>query len=146
MNKDRIVACLKQDEGFSPVSFWDNDQWTWGHGTKAPGKDRTISREDAAIALSNRVDLAIMDYQKFFTGTEIDPVRAEALVNMLFNLGETKFRLFVNLIRAVRIGDWGHAAFAAYKSKWFTQLSKPGLKSIERAERIVWELLTGEKG
>jgi GH24 family phage-related lysozyme (muramidase) len=146
VNKEVVVQQLKFDEGYSATSFWDNDQWTWGHGTKAPGPNRTISREDAAIALSNRVDLAIMDYKQFFTGTEIDEVRAHALVNMLFNLGQSKFGKFVNLIRSVRTNEWGAAAYAAYKSLWFKQLSKPGLKSIERAERIVWELLTGERG
>jgi lysozyme len=146
LNKTQIVAQLQLDEGFSPVSFWDNDQWTWGYGTKAPGKDAKITREDALLALSNRVDLAIADYSRFFALGAVDEVRAQALVNMLFNLGMNKFGKFAKLIQAVRAGSWGEAAYQAHNSLWFKQLSKPGLKSIERAERIVWELLTGEKG
>lgn len=146
MNKTQIVAQLQLDEGFSAQSFWDNEQWTYGYGTKAPGPGKFIYKEEALKALTERTDLAIADFHDIYAGVVMNEVREHALVNMAFNLGKTKLRKFSAMNTAIRAGAWGTVAFEAFNSSWFKQLSKPGLKTIERAERIVWELLTGERG
>lgn len=146
MNKTQIVAQLQIDEGFSPQSFWDNEQWTYGYGTKATGPGKFISKEEALKALVARTQATIDDFHDIYAGVVMNEVREQALVNMAFNLGETKLRKFPAMNFAIRAGSWGAVAYEAFNSAWFKQLSKPGLKSIERAERIVWELLTGEKG
>lgn len=146
MNRTQIVAQLQIDEGFAPQSFWDNDQWTYGYGTKAAGPGKFISKEEALKVLIARTDLAIDDFYDIYAGCVMSEVREQALVNMAFNLGETKLRRFPGMNAAIRTRDWGTVAFEAFNSAWFKQLSKAGLKTIERAERIVWELLTGEKG
>jgi len=104
------------------------------------------SQEEAQVQLRQRVEVAIDDFNLMFGDMEMDEVREEALVNMLFNLGRTKLTKFRKMVGAVRKKDWGNAAYEAFNSLWFRQLRKKGLTSIERSERIVWELLTGEKG
>lgn len=146
MNLNALVEQLKKDEGFSPVSWWDREQFTFGYGCKAPGPDATITKEQALPMLEARAQAAIDDVYDIYAGVALDEVRALALGNLAFNIGETKLRKFNKMNAAIRAGDWGTAAYEAFDSSWRKQLSKPGLKSIERAERIVWELLTGEKG
>lgn len=147
-----IAEQLKKDEGYSKVSFWDDaagggkGQWTYGYGCEAPGEGAEITREEAVEKLAARVEVAIREFEIVFFGVPIDDVRAEALVNMIYNLGGPRFRGFKRLIAAVKLSDWGHAAYEAFDSLWFRQLSKRGLSSIERSERIVWELLTGIRG
>lgn len=136
MNLDKVVEQLKRDEGFSPQSFWDNDQWTYGYGTKASGPGKFISKEDAASALTERTKAAIDDFHVVFAGCVMTEGREHALVNMLFNLGMTKIRKFKNMCAGVRENDWEKAADSAMASLWYKQVGK-------RAERIVRELREG---
>lgn len=140
---EKLVEQLKKDEGFSSEAFWDNDQWTFGYGTKAPGKGATITKEAADRALRARISIAIGDFRILFRARmrEIDEVRALALLNMLFNLGRTKLFKFHNMMSAVLIPEeinWYEVAYHASDSKWFKQVGK-------RAVRICNELATGLK-
>ena len=42
-------------EGFSPRPYWDNKQWSWGYGTKAPGPDGIIDEATAMQQLNQHV-------------------------------------------------------------------------------------------
>jgi len=143
VNLNAVVEQLKLDEGFSAKSYFDNDQWTWGYGTKAPGPEARITRANAEVALVARTQAAIADFADVFAGVEMSEVRQHAFVNMLFNLGETKLRKFKKMLAAVRAGDWEGAAAQATSSLWYRQLSKPDNGQEERAERIVREIKEG---
>ncbi len=52
--------------------------------------------------------------------------RQRALVNMAFNLGETKLRRFGRMWTHIRTGDWGLAAQAAKASRWYRQVGARG--------------------
>jgi GH24 family phage-related lysozyme (muramidase) len=143
MNKAQVVAQLQFDEGFAPQSYFDNDQWTYGWGCKAPGPGAFITKEKALPILVERVQMAIDDFYDVFAGCVMSERREHAFVNMAFNLGETKLRNFKKMVAAVQQADWGHAAFEAVHSKWFEQLSIQDNKKEERAERIVLEILRG---
>jgi len=143
MNKMQVVAQLQIDEGFAPQSFWDNDQWTYGWGCKAPGPGAFISKEKALPILVERVQSAIDDFYDIYAGCVMSEAREHALVNMCFNLGETKLRKFKKMNKAIRANDWEEAALEAQDSSWFEQLSAPDNGKEERAERIVQELREG---
>lgn len=143
MNRTQITAQLQVDEGFAPQSFWDNDQWTYGYGTKASGPGKFISEEEALKVLVVRAQSAIDDFYDIFAGCVMSQHREHALVNMCFNLGETKLRKFHDLIAAVRAQDWPAASAAATDSLWYRQLSIRNNGKEERAERIVREILEG---
>lgn len=140
MNLRRLVEQLKEDEGYRGWSYFDNDQHSWGFGTKAPGPDRYINKEAAEIELWQRAALAIRDYYIVFryTVAEINDCRQEAFANMLYNLGLTKFVKFRNMLAAVDAGAWHEVSAQAKDSRWYKQVGK-------RAERIVNELMTGKK-
>lgn len=140
MDLKRLVEQLAEDERYREWSYFDNDQWTYGYGTKAPGPNCRISKDDADVALWQRAALAVRDYYILFryTTTAIDEVRQEAFANMLFNLGLTKLSKFRNMLAAVDAGRWDVVADEARDSAWFKQVGK-------RAERIVGELRTGQR-
>lgn len=143
MNLVRILERIKQDEGFRSKSYWDDakggggGQWTWGYGTPAPGPNKTISKVQAELELLGKVNYFIRVFRKWFAGIEMDETREEALVNMMFNLGVTRFKLFKEMDKAIREGNWDRASEEAKNSLWYSQVPK-------RAERIVAELKTGK--
>jgi GH24 family phage-related lysozyme (muramidase) len=139
MDKDAIVNQLKKDEGFSPKSFWDNKQWTYGYGCCAPSKGVTISEVNATIMLSKRVDQAIEEYYDIFEYQPINDNRQGALVNMIFNLGKQGVINFHHMIAAIKIDNWKEAAEQAKDSLWYRQLKNSG-DPPGRANRIVAEL------
>jgi GH24 family phage-related lysozyme (muramidase) len=143
MNINAVVEQLKIDEGFSPKSFWDNDQWTFGYGCKAPGPEARITKEEALPLLTKRTQYAIDDFYDIYAGCAMSEVREHALVNMCFNLGETKLRKFKKMNAAVRANDWERAGNEAENSLWFRQLDIKDNGKEERGERIVRELREG---
>ena len=140
MNIERLIGQLKKDEGFSPIAFWDNEQWTYGYGCKAPHEGATISEKDAAILLNDEALEAMKDFMGLYDDCQelINDVRAEALTNMAFNLGKTKLLKFRKMNAAIRRNEWMEAAKQARLSNWYMQVGK-------RSERIAKELATGEK-
>jgi len=141
MNIQRIIDRLKKEEGFSPVPYWDRTQWTYGWGCKAPGKDSTITEPDAEKLLWRHVLEAVGGFVDLFLGvpTPINEVRQEALVDMVFNLGEEGVRNFRNMVAEIMDkdpDDWDEIAEHAEESLWFKQVGG-------RAARIVYELKTG---
>jgi GH24 family phage-related lysozyme (muramidase) len=140
MNIERLITQIKEDEGFSPYAFWDNEQWTFGYGCRAPHEGATITEEKASILLSDEVLESMKDFMDLYSDCQesINDVRAEALCNMTFNLGKTKMLKFRKMNAAIRHNDWIEAAYQAQESAWYGQVGK-------RSQRIVKELSTGEK-
>jgi len=140
MNRTRLVAQLQLDEGFSPIAFWDNEQPTYGYGCRAGKVGDTITEEAALELLKAEAEEAIADFESIYSHCrfKINDVRAEALINMAFNLGKTKLMKFRKMNAAIGRNDWLEAAYQAQESAWYGQVGN-------RAKRIVKELSTGEK-
>ena len=140
MDINRLVAQIKKDEGFHSKAYFDNDQYSYGWGCKAPGPDATISEHDAEELLWDEIEEAIKDFETLYYDCRdhINDVRAEALVNMMFNLGRTKLTKFRRMNQAIELDDWKEASLQAKQSDWYYQVGN-------RAKRIVKELLTGVK-
>lgn len=145
MDRNLLIAEIIADESFSPTAYWDVSRWSWGYGTLAPGEGATITKEKAVVELEREVDRSIAEYNWFFSGVPVSEVRQRALANLIYNIGRSRFQGFAKLITAVHEQDWGHAAYEAFDSKWFRQLRKRGDHHVQRSERIVLEILTGEK-
>lgn len=80
---------IKGEEKFSPVSFWDFKQYTWGWGTKAPGKNATITRADADRELDAHLAMLSQDVNRYVTnkGVYLTQNQFDALTSLIFNLG-----------------------------------------------------------
>lgn len=152
IDRGRLIAQIKKDEGFSPKAYWDNKQYTYGYGTKAPDKDSTITESEADILLRVRVEQSIKEfYNDMFPGAlqeKFNDVRAEAFINILFNLGLGRkdgkggglrsFKNTLSFIYDYLDTDWSAVADGLSKSLWYRQVGK-------RAERICKEIKTGTK-
>jgi GH24 family phage-related lysozyme (muramidase) len=144
----RLRARIKKEEGFRAESYLDDapgggtgNRWTWGYGTVAPGPGAVTNEVEASEELEFALWNAIVDYQTIFPD---DPVgctaaRKEAIIDMLFNLGITRFLGFKNTISAILAGDWGAAARGIRNSLWYQQVKG-------RARRIAGEIETGNFG
>ena len=141
MNIERLIEQIKKDEGFTPVATWDNEQFSYGYGCKAPYEGAIISEEKAYILLNDEVLNAMKDFMDIYSDCQdnINDVRAEALCNLVFNIGKTKLLKFRKMNKAIRSNDWTTAAYEAMNSNWYKQVGK-------RAVRICKELASGEKG
>lgn len=161
MDRQRIIEQLKKDEGFRSKAYWDVKQYTYGYGTRAPGKDATITEPEAAVLLGKRVDEAIADFNRIFKAhlTKFNPVRAECFVNLIFNMGPGRpggnegllsFKNTLGLIFNNKEVPWCSVADNLKKSLWYRQVAKSGDSDgagpdLGRGERIVAEIHTGIK-
>lgn len=130
---------LIRDEGWKTRPYRD----TKGKLTIGVGRnldDRNLSPNAIHLMLNEDVMLAIVTASDIFGAAEFDSwgdARQQAICNMIFNLGETNFRKFFNLIGAIKIHDWNAAAKHALDSLWARQVGV-------RASRIAHMLRTNE--
>jgi lysozyme len=69
---------------------------------------------------------------------ELDEVRKAVLVNMAFNLGLTRLRLFKGMLAAIMKKDFRLAAWHMENSLWAKQVQK------SRSERLIRMMRTGK--
>ena len=84
-----IADIVKGFEGFKTKAYWDVDHWSIGHGTRASGKDATITLEQANIELSKELAKSkatvIRHQEKYNYNWSTNQV--DALSSFVFNLG-----------------------------------------------------------
>lgn len=130
MNLAKLIDRIKEEEGFSAYSFWDDakgggiGQWTWGFGTCAPREGCFITEAKAEGELREKVQQHVLDFGEIFNGTMIPSDKEDALLDMLYNLGESRFRRFRKMIAAVKKGNWPEAAKQVRNSIYYQQVTK----------------------
>lgn len=130
-----LLEHVKDAEGFRAYPYrCTAEKLTIGYGRNL--EDVGISREEAALLLSNDLAGAIEHAETldFFPG--LDPVRQMVVVDMIFNLGASRFRLFRKFQAALALRDFTLAAHEMKDSRWYTQVGR-------RAEKLHKAMLTG---
>jgi len=85
--------------------------------------DRGISRDEALYLLKNDIEMSINDLLDIFNDFYLLPNDVQlVMIDMMFNMGETRFRGFKKMIQAVRDKDFKEAARQAKDSKWCKQV------------------------
>lgn len=133
---------LREDEGVKKYPYDDKTGREVfadiGHITIGVGRDlhsNPLSDDEVDYLLTNDIQSAMEIAYKVFPDFEhYEENRQLALINMIFNLGETGFRKFIKLIDAVKNKNWPLAAYEAGKSFW-------SLQTGNRAKRVVEMLL-----
>lgn len=149
INSDRLLQQLKDDEGFISHAKWDNKQWSYGYGCRAPGENATITEPEATELLKSHMTDAIDHFNRIFKGHEhkFNDVRAEAFINMIFNMGPGRkgdpgaggLQSFVNTLKLISNNKevpWSDVAKNLKQSLWYRQVG-------DRAKRIVRQVETG---
>lgn len=100
--------------------------------------DVGISLEEAMLMLDHDIDHARADLARAFPWTsELDPVRRDALTNLVFNMGIGRLRGFMKMLEALKSGNWQEASNQAIESRWAVQVGN-------RARELAKQFLTGE--
>ena len=129
----RIGALLFRHEGLRLMPYRDSvAKLTIGVGRNLD--DRGISREEAVMLLDNDIRGALSACRAslpWFDG--MDQTRQAAIVDVVFNLGMSRFLNFHKALAAMAAGDWETAANELLDSKWASQV---GIRAKEISEMI----------
>jgi lysozyme len=133
-----LVDDLVRDEGIRLKPYLD----TVGKATIGVGRnlsDVGISQAEAMVLLEWDIGRAEQDARTFGWFEGLDPVRQRAVLNLLFNLGLSRFVLFRHFIAAMGAKLYDKAGDELQASVWYGQVG-------DRAKRLVAMIRTGDAG
>lgn len=132
----KLIKMLKRHEGSEKnndrhvLYKCTADKWTCGYGRNC--EDNGFSEDEVELMLQNDIAQAAKDVKSIFLGFDgFSENRQNALIDMMFNLGITRFLGFKKMIIAIKNGNWQEAARQASDSKWHNQVGARALE-IER--------------
>ena len=133
---DKLIAMLKRHEGVESHAYHcSENKVTIGVGRnvdKAGGLG--LSDDEVDYLLQNDIDRVSGELDseyEWFAG--LDEVRHDAMIDISFNLGQTRLRAFKKALAAMSEGDWGEAAAQFMDSRWSGQV---GNRAKELTEMI----------
>jgi lysozyme len=137
-DNDKIIEMLKRHEGVVKnndrhvLYKCSENYWTLGIGRNIdPNGGLGLSDDEVDYMLSNDVDRVIAELGKSFTWfSDIDCVRADAMIDICFNLGMPRLKGFAKALSAMASEDYEIAAYEFSDSAWFKQVGN-------RAQTIV---------
>jgi lysozyme len=143
MTSDALIADLKRDEGLRLAAYPDpvsgGDPWTIGYGHTGPevreGLAWTQFQAEAALAADVDNVCAELD-GRLPWWLELDPVRADVIANLAFNLGVAKLATFSTFLGLVKAGQYARAALDLLGTEWARQVGR-------RARRLSLQMSTG---
>ena len=120
MDMDKLMDELIRDEGLRLKVYLDSE----GIETIGVGRNlqRGITRDEAMLLLNNDIRYAIQEAMTFPWYEKLTEQRKRVIVNMIFNLGLTRFSGFKNTIRYLEMGDYEAASEEMLDSKWARQV------------------------
>jgi len=132
-----IIAQLIEHEGMRLKPYkCPTGRLTIGVGHNL--SDNGITEEEAMCLLRNDIARCVKELQDILDGMfwVLPEIVQRVLVDMIFNLGATRFVKFKKMIAAIKTEDFNLAAAEMQDSKWFNQVGKRGetlLKMMEKA-------------
>lgn len=130
-----IVGMLKRDEGLRLKPYrCTAGKLTIGYGRNLD--DVGINEAEADMLLANDIAKVEREAERFHWYAGLNDARKAVVLNMLFNLGASSFKGFVNTIKAISAGDYDDAANRMLASKWAEQVGA-------RAARLAQIMRTG---
>lgn len=131
----RLIEQLKRHEGVSKWAYEDHLGYiTVGVGRCLdPEIGLGLSDKEIDYLLMNDIERCYKELECLSWFPDLDPVRQEALVNMVFNLGLTRFLQFKKTLAYLAEGKYPQAADEMLDSKWARQVKN---RAIEISEMI----------
>lgn len=131
MNKEALRQSLILHEGIALKPYrCTADKLTIGVGRNI--EDNGISMDEALMMLDNDIQRAIDDLGRNMKGWRLhDPVRQNVLVEMVFNLGITRFLKFQKMLDALQVYDYNTAANEMLDSLWARQVGQRAITLSE---------------
>ena len=140
MREEAIKKMIQRHEGFVPRVYMDTVQVPTGGYGHAFLIGSPISHRIAEMFFEEDYSRCLKDYEQLkpLIG-ELDPVRRAVIIDMLFNLGLPRLKMFKKTLAAIRAKDFEEAAKEMLDSKWARQVGY-------RARKLAEMMETGEKG
>jgi len=134
---DKLKAMLLRHEGLRLYPYLDSvGKITIGCGRNLT--DNGITSEECRTMLDRDIGIAIDGVRSFFPDMDTwSPARQDALTDMMFNMGMTRFAGFKKMIGAIKTGAWITASREMLDSQWARQVGA-------RAEELAKMVETGE--
>ncbi len=85
-------------------------------------EDKGISRDEAMLMLDNDIQEVEEQVNHFRWFGTLSDVRRRVIIDMVFNLGITRFRKFKKTIAHIAAGDYEGASVEMLDSKWAKQV------------------------
>mgnify|MGYP000938050228 FL=1 len=137
---DKIVEVLRRHEGVRSYAY----KCSAGYITIGVGRNIDedgglgLSDDEVDYLLSNDIDRCIKELGASFDWfKQLDEVRRDAMINLVFNLGMPRLKQFKNTLAAMENCDWNTAADELLDSRWATQVGA-------RATEVSTMIRTGE--
>ena len=128
------VNQIKIDEGFRGKPYLDTvGKTTIGYGRNLD--DNPLTKEEAEYLLNNDLKKVSQECCKLPYFSELSPNRRSVIINMVYNLGMTRFKKFKKMNKALSERNYLLASIEMLDSKWATQI---GDRATRLAEQIKW--------
>jgi len=133
---ERLIAMLKRHEGVETHAYECSEgKITVGVGRNIDqGGGMGLSDDEIDYLLQNDIERCIVELSSeypWFSG--LDEVRKDAIVDISFNLGQTRLRLFKRALAAMETGNYKEAATEFLDSRWAKQV---GSRALELTDMI----------
>lgn len=127
-----LPSFLEQFEGFHSTPYWDQQQYSWGFGTKAPGASGSISREQATTEMMNYLS-GVEETIAEMVNVPLNQNQFDALASLIYNIGPGNFQNST-VRRELNQGNYEAAANAFGMWNRGNNGVLPGLVNRRRAE------------
>tara|TARA_R100000455_G_C6206454_1_gene75443 strand:+ start:37 stop:465 length:429 start_codon:yes stop_codon:yes gene_type:complete len=133
---EKLLAMLKRHEGVETHAYECSE------GKVTVGVGRNIDKEggiglsddEVDYLLQNDVERVIKELAAEYPWfNDLDDVRRDAMVDISFNLGATRLRLFKRALAAMEVGNYAEASTEFLDSKWARQV---GGRALELTDMI----------
>ena len=93
-----------------------------------------LSDDEVDYLLQNDINRIILELDSEYSWySDLDDVRQNAMIDISFNLGQTRLRAFKKALAAMSEGDWDEAADQFMDSRWSEQV---GIRAKNLTEMI----------
>ena len=123
--RDKLIEMLRAHEGVETYAYkCSENKITIGVGRNIDkGGGLGLSDDEVDYLLQNDIDRVISELDSeydWFSG--LDSVRQDVMIDISFNLGQTRLRAFKKALLAMSEGDWDEAADEFMDSRWSGQV------------------------
>lgn len=118
-----VVESIKKHEGFRKRMYKDSvGVATIGYGFNL--EQIELPKPVAELWLSFEIEKHQKELERYHWYNRLDPVRQDVLLDMHYNLGDSRFREFRRMIKALENGKYDEAAREMLDSKWANQVGQ----------------------
>lgn len=137
---DKFIQQLKRHEGYIPYEYKDHLGFsTIGFGRLIQKGMGGITEAEAQYLLMNDVSRVMKEAEGFEWFKGLNEPRKAVIVNMLFNLGLTRFNNFLKMKQALAEGDHLTASREMIDSRWARQVKGRATELAKQMETGKWQ-------